>query len=1049
MSTATGKVLVQVEYNYQYTARDGRLIAIKQNEIYILLSRTNEHWWHVKKDDQSKPFYLPAHYVRELTSETAVSPGVPSLVGSDNAENQNSGEVSKTQSVVKNHWTVEKSELFHQDKQGHNDNTCDPVLEKENQPNLSSIKPKDPSLNQLANDCPPSLRGSNSSQHSLLPLELTPCYSEVAKASEKNKQSNSKKFTTTIAPKRLNSTVRVRTKLQDNFAHRLSLMEDLLPAVNPEGLDHKLGLNKAKEINLSEKVYPLQRTSFSQGSNSKRHSTVEIGAVILGHPKPVETNSSTLPQIQLPDSENLYESIPDISKPKTKSQKEEHSDVLKGTQQSSKYGDSSDCRHWNLEQHTKLGGRDSAYGGKSVQVFNKKPEAVYQNVAQLKQELAEEQSVPNTGLTNQQEEWETHTDQASGQPFYYNPVTGETTWDCPFNTLESREQQASSSLNSSISIPLAGWETHFDEVSGQPYYYNPATRETTWERPEQQEPDTMDREDILRDQRPPTPEQDYPELIEESPPGYRGHQRQPSNWSQEDYSEPQSPVDMPVYQSIDPKPPPGWSLELDQEGQMLYTSEVTQEKWIRHMDTNGKYYYYNPDEDKSEWELPQYEAHSNRHSAGNGIDQEGNLVFSNWRHGQSLKMVPPLRSEPEEKSQSLDKAGILNKAKVADNGKRIRKNWASSWTVLQGGILTFYKDPKNQSAGSLKQAIGQIVPEYTVELKGATIGWAGKEKSSKKNVLELKTRGGSEYLIQYDTESVIGDWYKMINESILQMLDTVSTDEVDSAYDIAASEKFNNKEKDEKQSRFSLKNPGVSTTETTDTKKVKTKLKKFLQRRPTLQSVREKGYIQDQIFGCNLVDLCRREGTTVPRFVLKCIEAIENRGLDIDGLYRVSGNLAIIQKLRFKVNHDENVNLEEGPWDDVHVITGALKLFFRELPEPLFPYNYFNNFIAAIKLGDLAQRLSYMKELISSLPAPNHDTMQILFRHLCKVIDCRSQNRMSSQSMAIVFGPTLLKPETESGNITVHMVYQNQIVEYILNQYQHLFNESQEFAGIR
>ncbi|XP_051894717.1 rho GTPase-activating protein 27-like isoform X2 [Pristis pectinata] len=1007
MSTATGEVLVQVEYNYQYTARDGRLISIKQNEKYILLSRTNDHWWHVKKDDQSKPFYLPAHYVRELTSERAVSPGVPSLVGPDATENQNSREISKTQSVFKNHCNVGKDQLFHQDEQGHNDNNSDPILEKENQPNLNPTKPKDPSLNQLANDSPPTLRGSNPSQHSSVPPNLTACYSEVAKAFERNKESNSKRFTTTNAPKRLSSTVRVRAKQQDNFAHRLSLIEKLQPALpifNPEGLDHYLGLNKAKEISLSEKVYPLQRTSFSQGANSKRYSAVEIGAVILGHPKLMETKKSSLPEEQFSDSENTYESIPDLPKPKTKSRKEEHHDTPK--------------------------------------VFNKKSEAVYQNVAQLKQELAEEQSVPSTGLTNQQEEWETHTDQASGQPFYYNPVTGETTWDCPFDTPDSREQQAPPSRSSSISIPSAEWESHFDEVSGQPYYYNPATGETTWELPGQ-EAETMEREDTLRDQRPPTPEKDYPEFIEESPPAYQGHRRQPSNWSQEEYSEPQSPVDTPIYQSVDPTPP-GWSLGLDQEGQMLYTSEVTQEKWIRHVDSNGKFYYYNPDEDKSEWELPQYEAPSSRHNAGNGIDQEGNVVFSNWRHSQSLKNLPPLRSDIEEKSQSLDKAGILNKAKVADNGKRIRKNWASSWTVLQGGILTFYKDPKNQSAGSLKQAIGQIVPEYTVELKGATIGWAGKDKSSKKNVLELKTRRGSEYLIQYDTESVIGDWYKTINESIIQMLDPVSTDEVDSAYDIAVPERINNKEKDEKRNRSVSKNPVVNAAETADTKKVKTKLKKFLQRRPTLQTVREKGYIQDQVFGSNLVDLCRREGTTVPHFVLKCIQAVENRGLDIDGLYRVSGNLAVIQKLRFKINHDENVNLEESPWDDVHVITGALKLFFRELSEPLFPFNYFDNFIAAIKLGDPAQRLNYMKDLISSLPAPNHDTMQVLFRHLCSVIDCRNQNRMSSQSMAIVFGPTLLKPEVETGNITIHMVYQNQIVEYVLNQYQHLFNESQD-----
>lgn len=44
----------------------------------------------------------------------------------------------------------------------------------------------------------------------------------------------------------------------------------------------------------------------------------------------------------------------------------------------------------------------------------------------------------------------------------------------------------------------------------------------------------------------------------------------------------------------------------------------------------------------------------------------------------------------------------------------------------------------------------------------------------------------------------------------------------------------------------------------------------------------------------------------------------------------------------------EELDLEDGQWEDVHVITGALKLFFRELPEPLFPYSHFNRFITAI-----------------------------------------------------------------------------------------------------
>lgn len=44
----------------------------------------------------------------------------------------------------------------------------------------------------------------------------------------------------------------------------------------------------------------------------------------------------------------------------------------------------------------------------------------------------------------------------------------------------------------------------------------------------------------------------------------------------------------------------------------------------------------------------------------------------------------------------------------------------------------------------------------------------------------------------------------------------------------------------------------------------------------------------------------------------------------------------------------EELDLEDGQWADAHVLTGALKLFFRELPEPLFPYNLFHKFISAI-----------------------------------------------------------------------------------------------------
>lgn len=47
---------------------------------------------------------------------------------------------------------------------------------------------------------------------------------------------------------------------------------------------------------------------------------------------------------------------------------------------------------------------------------------------------------------------------------------------------------------------------------------------------------------------------------------------------------------------------------------------------------------------------------------------------------------------------------------------------------------------------------------------------------------------------------------------------------------------------------------------------------------------------------------------------------------------------------------------------------------------------------------------------------------------------------MTVQNVAIVFGPTLLKPEVETANIATYMVFQNQIVEFLLNEFESIFH---------
>ncbi|XP_045038993.1 rho GTPase-activating protein 12 isoform X2 [Desmodus rotundus] len=562
-------------------------------------------------------------------------------------------------------------------------------------------------------------------------------------------------------------------------------------------------------------------------------------------------------------------------------------------------------------------------------------------------------------------------------------------------------QSALPPLPGSPAIQINGeWETHKDS-SGRSYYYNRGTQERTWKPPRWTRDTSMGKGDFQ------SPGE--PELLSSE-----------ENFHSICYSQSDRQCG---------SPPRGWSEELDERGHTLYTSDYTNEKWLKHVDDQGRQYYYSADGSRSEWELPKYNASSQQQREiikSRSLDRrlQEPIVLTKWRHSTIVL-------DTNDKGQ--EKYGLLNVTKITENGKKVRKNWLSSWAVLQGSSLLF---TKTQGSSTSWFGSNQSKPEFTVDLKGATIEMASKDKSSKKNVLELKTRQGTELLIQSDNDTFINDWFKVLSTTINNQ--TVEAEEAveEEIPDSPGIEKHD-KEKDHKDPK-KLRSMKVSSIDSSEQKKTKKNLKKFLTRRPTLQAVREKGYIKDQVFGANLANLCQRENGTVPKFVKLCIEHVEEYGLDVDGIYRVSGNLAVIQKLRFAVNHDEKLDLNDSKWEDIHVITGALKMFFRELPEPLFTFIHFNDFVNAIK-QEPRQRVAAVKDLIKQLPKPNQDTMQILFRHLKRVIENGEKNRMTCQSIAIVFGPTLLKPEKETGNIAVHTVYQNQIVELILLEINSIF----------
>uniref|UniRef100_A0A4W6D1F3 Rho GTPase-activating protein 15 n=1 Tax=Lates calcarifer TaxID=8187 RepID=A0A4W6D1F3_LATCA len=423
----------------------------------------------------------------------------------------------------------------------------------------------------------------------------------------------------------------------------------------------------------------------------------------------------------------------------------------------------------------------------------------------------------------------------------------------------------------------------------------------------------------------------------------------------------------------------------------------------------------------------------------------------------------------------------LNVAKISESGKKQRKNWTSMWTVLTSDQLLFYKD-KQQETGQKSGGKTDVV-----QLGGALIEWTT-EKSSRKNVFQvpnkheavtlytepglkfllcrnelfificsqqITTNTGSEYLLQVENHSTASKWHDAIKRAI------DSSTKADGGFSLRRSNSTeylprhsslpgygsaspNTKQRNPAHRRsinmFGSSKLKHSTSDSADKNGVKNRLKKFIIRRPSMKTLQEKGLIKDRVFGCHLSTLCEREGTTVPKFVKICLDAVDKRGLQVDGIYRVSGNLATIQKLRFIVDQEEELDLDHSQWEDIHVITGALKMFFRELPEPLFPFRFFQPLVEAVKIKETKHKIQAVKKLIQDLPKPNHDTMKLLFSHLHRVLGYSRKNLMSTQGIGIVFGPTLMWPELDAGNMAVNMVYQNQIVEFILIESQEIFN---------
>ncbi|XP_027735757.1 rho GTPase-activating protein 29 isoform X2 [Empidonax traillii] len=221
------------------------------------------------------------------------------------------------------------------------------------------------------------------------------------------------------------------------------------------------------------------------------------------------------------------------------------------------------------------------------------------------------------------------------------------------------------------------------------------------------------------------------------------------------------------------------------------------------------------------------------------------------------------------------------------------------------------------------------------------------------------------------------------------------------------------------------------------------------------------------LFGVEFAQAAKNVPDGVPFIIKKCTSEIESRALNVKGIYRVNGAKLRVEKLcQAFENGKDLVELSELY---AHDISNVLKLYLRQLPEPLILFRLYNEFIGLAKESqnvneeldakaspkskkrqsiciELNRIIIKIKDLLKQLPVPNYNTLQYLIGHLHRVTEQSDENKMSASNLGIIFGPTLIRPRQTDATVSLSSLedypYQARVVELLITYYEKIFDVS-------
>lgn len=200
-------------------------------------------------------------------------------------------------------------------------------------------------------------------------------------------------------------------------------------------------------------------------------------------------------------------------------------------------------------------------------------------------------------------------------------------------------------------------------------------------------------------------------------------------------------------------------------------------------------------------------------------------------------------------------------------------------------------------------------------------------------------------------------------------------------------------------------------------------------------------------------DFAQSETNRIPLFLEKCVQFIEDEGLDSEGIYRVPGNRAHVELLFQKFEEDGNVDIHSLDIP-VNAVATALKDFFSKRLPPLIDKERMSELedisgargiskpmsATCMNMEDRSCRLLALRLMLNKLKPVNFDVLKFIFHHFVKVAENCKLNSMDSKNLAICWWPTLLPIEfNDLGRFEAMRPYLEDVVQTMIDQYPFLF----------